>query len=252
MIAMPYRLLAACSLVALTVTPALADESRSLAGSRLELRMGCSAHVVIQPQPDLSGKVQVEARGGAAGALHFAEGDTAAIDYRPECDTDAETLELEIHVPPGMPIDIREAIAGDYEIGAVGGPLKMRVTGAAELRAETLSSLDLDSAGAAEIQIERLDGPGLVGLHGGGDLTISGGTMPKLKLETHGAGLIQVDSGEIALLDISMAGAGNAEIHANVKDASLEIIGIGLIAIDKVTGQVRRSIVGLGSIDIDS
>lgn len=249
---MSYRLLAVCSLFALTVTPALADESRSLAGSRLELRMGCGVRVEIQPQPGLSGKVQVEARDGAAGALHFAEGDTAAIDYRPDCGFEADTLELEIHVPPGMPIDIREAVAGDYEIGAVGGPLKMRVTGAAELRAEALSSLDLDCAGAAEIRVEQLDGPGLIGLHGGGDLTIAGGTMPKLKLETHGAGEIQIDGGEIALLDISMAGAGNAEIHAAVKDASLEIIGIGRIAVDKVTGKVRRSIVGLGAIDIDS
>ena len=249
---MPYRLLAACSLFALTVTPALADESRGLAGSRLELRMGCSARVEIQPQPGLSGKVQVEARDGVAGALRFAEGDAAAIDYRPNCSLGAETLELKIHVPPGMPIDIREAVAGEYEVGAVGGPLRMRVSGAAELRAETLSSLDLDSDGAADIRVERLDGAGLVGLHGGGALTIAGGTMPRLKLETHGAGEIQVDGGEIALLDISIAGAGNAEIHADVKDASLEIIGIGRIAVDKVTGKVRRSIVGIGSIDIDS
>ncbi|MEI9985449.1 MAG: DUF2807 domain-containing protein, partial [Aliidongia sp.] len=130
--------------------------------------------------------------------------------------------------------------------------LTASLSGAAELHAARLTELELDSAGTAEIRIDRLDGPGTVALHGGGELAISAGTMPSLRLEASGAGDIRVDGDEIGALDVALAGAGDAEIHATVRDATLEITGIGSIAVDKVTGKADRKILGLGDIEIGS
>jgi Putative auto-transporter adhesin, head GIN domain len=244
-------------LVFATSHPASAETlNRSLSGKRLELRMDCPAHIEIQPRSDLVDKIEVEAEAddqATLDALHLSGSDVAAIVHGARCGSaDDDSLELTLHVPPGLPIDIGEASAGEYEIGAVGGPLKMKLSGAVELHAERLSSLDLDSAGAAEISIDRLDGPGVVALRGGGELTIADGTMPSLKLDSRGAGEFQVESGEIGTLTISLAGAGDAQIRAPVRDATLEILGVGNIDIDKVTGQVSRKILGLGNIDIGS
>jgi len=239
--------------------PAAAETlNRSLSGKRLELRMACPTHVEIQPREDLVDKVEIEASAddqAALDGLHVSGGEIVAIERRGHCssdDDDDSSFELTLHVPPGLAIDIGESSAGEYEIGDVGGPLKMHLSGAADLHAERLSSLELDSAGAAEIRIDRLDGPGAVALRGGGELTIADGAMPSLKLESRGAGEIQVEGGEIGTLNISLAGAGNAEIQASVRDATLEILGVGDIEVDKVTGKLSRKILGLGNIDIGS
>jgi|GEM_PF-2420036 hypothetical protein len=249
--------------------------TKTLAGTKLEVHMACPAEIKIEPRADLGGKIEVEATADEQAALdgiQLSGGEVARIEYSEHCraaeglqihgDLDIgglhldnihigdSSLELAIRVPPGLPIEIRSASEGEYEIGAVAGPLALKLSGASELHAEHLSSLDLDSAGAAEIHIDRLDGPGVVVLHGGGEVTISDGKMPSLNVDSRGAGEIEVEGGEIGTLDISIAGAGNAEIHAPVRDATLKIAGIGNIEVEKVTGTVHRDIAGLGNIDI--
>jgi hypothetical protein len=249
-----------CLVLAFTLAhPAAAETmNRSLSGKRLELRMACPTHIEIQPRSDLVDTVEIDASAddqAALDTLHVSGGDVVAIERRGHChsdDLDDSAFELTLHVPPGLAIEIGDSSAGAYEIGDVGGPLKMHSSGAAELHAERLSGLDLDSAGATEIRIDRLDGPGTVALHGGGELTIRDGRMPSLRLESRGAGEIQVEDGEIGTLSISLAGAGDAEIQASVRDATLEILGIGNISVDKVSGKVSRKILGLGNIDIGS
>jgi len=231
--------------------------SHQLSGKRLELRMVCPAEIDIQPRADLADTVDIEARAesrDALDALTFSGGDTATIENGRHCrfrDND-HALELTIHVPPGLRIDIDAALAGSYKIGAVGGPLKVKLAGAGEIHAELLSSLDLDSAGVVDIKVDRLDGPATATLRGGGSMTIGDGRMTSLHVDTHGAGEISVKAGEIGTLDLSLSGAGDAGIHARVQDATLKIFGIGNIEVKHVTGTVHREVHGLGNIDVGS
>jgi hypothetical protein len=241
------------------VHPALADSrslTRSLEGSELQLRLSCVKAVTIDPEPGLEGKIEITAsaaRQEELDRLDFNGGTIARVALKDNCRhfLDHPSLILAIKVPPATPINLKDAGAGEYTIGPVGGKLKGELAGAGELHVQRITALELSSAGAAEIRIDQLDGPGAVTLAGAGEVTIGGGTMPKLKLESGGAGAFNVKGGEIGTLDISLAGAGDAEIHAPVQDATLEIAGIGSIHVDKVTGTVHRSSVsGIGSIDI--
>jgi hypothetical protein len=236
---------------------AAASLSHQLSGKRLELHLACPAEVEIQPRADLADTVEVEAHSDsheAVDGLTFSGGDTATLENGRHCPfrDDDHSLEMTIHVPPGMPIDIDAVLAGTYKIGAVGGPLKVKLAGAAEIHAEQLSRLDLDSAGAAEIRVDRLDGPATAVMKGGGSITIGDGRITSLNVDSRGAGEITVKAGEIGTLDLSLAGAGDATIHAIVQDATLTISGIGNIEVKRVTGKVHREIHGIGNIDIGS
>jgi hypothetical protein len=233
-------------------------QSKTLTGTRLALKLSCPAQVDIEPDAELAGKIEVDASADgqeALDALHYSEGETVRIEHSAGCGALGvldHGLQLTIRVPKGTPIEIADNSAVRYEIGETRGPLKMSTSGAADLHAERITQLDLDSAGAADITIDRLDGPGAVSLKGGGDFTISDGAMPSLHLETLGAGDVRVEDGQIGTLDISIAGAGNAEIHAPVQDANLEIVGLGNIEVEKVTGKVNRKVLGIGNIEIGS
>jgi hypothetical protein len=241
------------------IHPALADSrslTRSLEGSQLELRLSCVKTVTIDPEPGMEGKIEITASADSQDELdrlEFSGGTVARVTLKDNCRhfLGHPSLTLAIKVPPATPISLDDAGAGEYAVGSVGGTLKAELAGAGELRIQRITALDLRSAGAAEIRIDRLDGPGSLALAGAGEVTIGDGTMPKLKLESDGAGAFHVKGGEIGTLDISLAGAGDAEIHAPVQDASLEIAGIGNIHVDKVTGTVHRSSVsGFGNIEI--
>jgi hypothetical protein len=237
------------------IQPAAAGSlSQEVTGNRLDLRLACATKVEIRPRADLAGKVEVTATSDTSGvldALRFTSGDAATINYHGHCWLhDDRALELSIEAPPGFALDIDQEGAGDYDIGAMGGPLKLAISGAGEFRVEQISSLDLHVAGAAEIDVRRLEGPGKVFQGGGGDITIGGGKMPKLHLDLNGASNVEIEGGEIGALDVALNGAGNAEIHAPVGDANLRIAGIGRIQVDKVTGNVHRDVAGLGVIDI--
>jgi hypothetical protein len=232
--------------------------THQVSGKRLDLRVSCPVRIEIQPRADLDSVIDVEAHAetpDALDALSFTSGDIATIENQRHCrfrDDDHRSLELTIHVPPGLPIDIDAVTAGTYKIGDIGGPLKLKLSGAGEVHAGRLSGLDFDSAGVAEIRVDRLDGPGTATLRGGGAVTIGGGNMTSLHLDSHGAGAITVESGEIGTLDLSLAGAGDAAIHARVQDATLKIFGIGNIEIKHVSGTVHREVHGIGNIDIGS
>jgi hypothetical protein len=256
MLRLALPLLAFAALSPLTAEPAeAASLTQSATGNRLELRLDCPADVEIRPRADLSGKVEVEAtadRDNRLDGLHVTGGDAVTVEDRGHCGffSGAGEFRLSIGVPAGFALDIKQSGAGKFDIGAVGGPLALDIAGAGEIHAEQVGSLDLHCAGAAQVEVRRLDGPGKIFQGGGGDITIGGGRITTLRFDLNGASNVEVERGDIDKLEIQMNGAGNAEIHAVVGDASLKIAGIGRIQVDRVTGQVHRDVAGLGVIDV--
>lgn len=248
-----------------------ATKTETLSGTRLVLKLDCPVQVTIDPDPGLSGQISVEARAENKDELdnvHFTGGDTALVEQHAHCadegfhfgfsfnpfadvHVDETSLKLAVKVPEGLPIELKVVRAGKYEIGDVGGPLKLDLSGASEVKAGRLSALDAVSAGAAAIEIEHLDGPGSIDLRGGGGVSIKHGKMPSLTLESRGAGALEVKGGQIGTLDVELAGAGAADIGAHVTgDANLKIMGVGAIEVKKVDGTVHKEVDGLGTIDV--
>jgi hypothetical protein len=250
-----------------------ATKTDTLPGTKLVLKLDCPVEVTIDPDPGLSGKVSVEARAEDQDELdgvHFTGGDAVVVEQHGHCAEEGfhfgfsfnfnpfedvhineTSLKLAVKVPEGLPIELKVVRAGKYEIGDIGGPLKLDLSGASQVKAERLSALEAVSAGASAIEVAHLDGPGSVDLRGGGGVSIKYGKMPSLKLDSRGAGALEVKGGEIGTLDVELAGAGAADIGARVTgDATLRIMGIGAIEVKKVDGTVHKEVDGLGTIEV--
>src|ERR1700744_1873604 len=98
-------------------------QTKTLAGKALALKLACPAEVDIEPDSDLIGKIEVEAKADgqeALDALRYSEGETVRIRHRQGCgavDMLDHGLQLSIRVPKGTPIAIEGDSAARYAIG---------------------------------------------------------------------------------------------------------------------------------------
>jgi DUF4097 and DUF4098 domain-containing protein YvlB len=241
-------------LLALSDLSEAESQTKTIDGKQLEIRTTCVKTVTIEPQADLTGKIIVEAtakRADELGAITLTSGDAARIERKGRCDNDQEiTLVLNIKVPTGMPLDIRETGSGDYTIGAMAGPLKARFAGSGDLKAEEFTSVELEIAGSSDAEFGKINGPTSLSIHGSGDVKIASGTMPSLKVAVAGSGDVQMAAGDIGTLEVQVAGSGDVDLHATAQTASLNTAGSGDIRVAKVTGNVSQHSAGSGEIRI--
>lgn len=252
------RLFAAAAALTLFV-PFLAQAesiSRTLNGKRLAIAVPCVDTVEIQPEPDLAGKVTVEATSDVPGELRdfvFAGGETASVAReRHACATILiqPKVTVSIHVPPGMAIDVKSSGSTNYVIGPVGGALSAHFAGSGNIKAESATDLDLSIGGSSDARFGRINGTTDIRIAGSGDVKIADGTMPSLKIDVRGSGEVRIDQGQIGTLEAKVAGSGNLKIKADVQDATLSTVGSGDIEVAKVTGVLSSSKVGAGTIRI--
>jgi hypothetical protein len=237
-----------------TAFPASAETlTKTLDGTELEMHMSCVKAVSIDPQPDLQGKIQIEAAADAHDEivpLEFSGGTTARIDRKGDCRSSHPTLTLAIKVPPATPVDLSDAGSGDYRIGALGAFLKVSVAGSGTVHAAETTEFDARIAGSGSIDLDRVNGPGKIEIRGSGDVTIRDGVMPTFAIELRGSGNAKLSQGSVGVLAASVTGSGNVRIGGTVKDASLSSTGSGDIDITRATGAVQKSTAGSGRITV--
>jgi hypothetical protein len=235
-----------------------ATVGKTVEGKALSVDVNCVDRVEIQPQPDLNGKVMIEATSSDASDLTdfaFTGGETASVT-RPHHDfclkiTDVtRKILVMIHVPAGTPIDIDNADSTDFVIGAVGGALHASLSGSGNISEETVTALDLKITGSSDVRVGQLSGATSIQIAGSGDVKIASATIPSMKIDIRGSGDVSVGQGQIDMLSASVAGSGDITIHSTVKDAALATTGSGDIDVIKVTGALSSSKAGSGSIRI--
>ena len=230
--------------------------SRSLDGTSLELRLDCLKSATIDPEPSLSGRIEVAATADSQNVLDglgLTGGTVARLEYSGRCTGhffSDPSLALTIKVPPATPIDLRETGSSDYRIGAVGGPLKLDLSGSGDIEVAQASDLNLRISGSSDVKIGRLDGTGSVYVAGSGDVAIDHAAMPSLAVELRGSGDVSIDDARIDALTASTAGSGDISVDGTVKDATLSATGSGDIKLEKATGQVQQHTAGSAEIHI--
>jgi hypothetical protein len=237
-----------------TAIPASAETlTKTLDGTELEMHMSCVKSVSIDPQPDLQGKIQVEAKADALDEidpLEFSSGTIARIDRKGDCRLSHPTLTLAIKVPPATAVDLSDAGSGDYRIGALGALLRVSVAGSGTVHAAETAGFDARVAGSGSIDLDRVNGPGKIEIRGSGDVTIRDGVMPTFAIELRGSGNAKLSQGSVGVLAASLTGSGNVRVGGTVRDASLSSTGSGNIDVTRATGAVQRSKAGSGEITV--
>lgn len=229
--------------------------NQMLDGKALAIDVTCVDQVEIQPQAGLAGKVTVEATSNKDGELKdfvFTGGETASIARdRHVCAgslNDRPKTRISIHVPAGMPIDIKNGGSTNYVIGAVGGSLHARLAGSGYLTAESATDLDVHIAGSSNVNVRQTHGPAEVHIAGSGNVRIGDAEMNSLKIKVSGSGNVEIDNGGIGTLAASVAGSGVLKIMGTVTDATLSTVGSGNIEVAKVTGSLSSSKAGSSTI----
>jgi hypothetical protein len=258
-------------------------------GTALAVASPCAKQVTIEPAATLSGKVEVTAtaeRQAEIDQLDIAGGATASIGVRGrDCNgagwrlsfglfrsgiENGPTLMIAVKVPAGMAIDIKETRSTDYQVGAVGGTLRLDLSGSGDVSAEEAKDLVAKLSGSGDARLERVQGSLEARLSGSGNLsvgradvsdaalTLSGsgnasveeGDFSQVAARLSGSGDLSLGDGKIGTLTLVSSGSADAGIDARVTDADLSVTGSSDVRIREVTGRIKQSRHGSGSIEI--
>jgi hypothetical protein len=244
--------------LATPVAASAASSGALLLGAGLSIDTPCARHVTIMPDPYLHGVTSIRATADhqeEIDRLVMESHDNVEIGTRPEgcwhsVLHDGPTLDISIHVPVSYPLDIDESGAGGYTIGAVGGPLSLDISGAADVSAASSGKLAIDISGAGSVAIAASQGPADIDISGHGRVTIAQAALPQLAADLSGAGVLDVTAGTIGKLTVDDSGAGAVRIGATVGDAALDISGLGSVHLAHVTGAVQKEVSGVGSVTV--
>jgi hypothetical protein len=277
---------------ALSAAGALAAERNwTVAGNTLKIVTPCAKAVTIEPSATLSGQIEVSASADRKGEIERLEvegGSVASIgiqDHRCKSGwphlslglfhlgiSTAPTLALTVKVPAGIAIDISEANVADYEIGPVGGQLMLDISGSGDVSADDAKDPIIHISGSGGAALEHVVGRVEAHLSGSGDLRIGHAEAASADLRDSGSGDIGVDEGDFSAVTARLSGSGSlslgegkigsltvassgnsdVDVDATITDADLSVTGSGGIRLHQVTGQLKQSRHGSGSIEIES
>jgi len=234
-----------------------AERNWDLTGQSLRISTPCAKQVTIEPAADLQGKVEVRAnasRQEEIDRLTVNGGTVATIDKNATCgsgwNSSKPTLVLNIRVAPGMPLRIEEGGVADYDIGAVGGPLDLALTGSGNAHAVNAAPLKVALTGSGDLKIAEVSGKLEGKASGSGNLSIGKANVQGADLVGSGSGDITVGGGSLGPVNAIMRGSGNLTLPA-IGALELLMTGSGNASVQQVAGAVEAQSSGSGNLLID-
>jgi len=252
------RILLLLAVLATPVAARAASTEALLLGAGLSMDTPCARHVAIMPDPALHAMSAIRATADhqeEIDRLLMESRDQVRIRTRPDgcwqtpLQT-ARTLDIVVRVPAAYPLAIDESGAGAYTIGAVGGPLSLDLSGAADITAATAAQLNIDISGSGSVTVAQAQGPASIDISGHGRVAIAQATLPSLSANLSGAGALAITAGTVGKLSVDSSGVGSIQIGATVGDAQLDISGLGSVHIAHLTGSLQKEVSGLGTVSI--
>jgi hypothetical protein len=144
-------------------------------------------------------------------------------------------------------VTLGNAGCGDWAIGNVERELKVSLAGTGDARAGAAASARLRVAGDGGISTGDIRGPVVVDLAGSGDVRVRSVAGP-LEVRMAGSGDVAVAGGHATAMTARVAGSGSIVFNGVADSLQAQIAGSGDVRVRQVTGPVRRSVIGQGSI----
>jgi hypothetical protein len=257
----PKTLFAAAILAVLSVQHAdAARREATLPGTALSVDSPCARHVDITQDPALHSQIAITAtadheeelarlvmEAGAQVQLRTVrDGCWQPIPLGPF----RPTLTLSVRVPAGTAVSIDESGAGAYTVGAIAGPLRLDLSGAATIDAQAVTSLHADISGEASVDVAKADGKADIALSGHGRVSVGEASMPTLAVDLSGAGSVSVARGHIGLATLNESGFGKISVGGEVGAAKVDLSGAGIVHFDRVTGSLEKDVSGAGTVSV--
>lgn len=176
---------------------------------------------------------------------------------------DSDDLEVNITLPQGTPIDVRNYI-GDATIGDTKADLRFNAT-SGDTKIGEVATADLSIAGSGDIAFSRVNGRFEASIAGSG--SVKGGDVGDATLEIAGGGEIYVGnvnggleidvagSGDVVAasvngrVDIDVAGSGDVRIDGGKADPfNVDIAGSGDVKFGGTANNPNVSVMGSGDV----
>lgn len=136
---------------------------------------------------------------------------------------------ISIAVPKGTSISLQGSIV-NARIGDTQGQLALEMRGAGTIEAGSVGDVSADLAGAMSVHIARVTG--------------------NLSVDITGSGKLSVDGGEINRLNIETSGVGNVNVNAVAEQAKITLTGASTVNVKHVKSKPDISLTGAASINI--
>ena len=129
------------------------------------------------------------------------------------------------------PVSIEESGKGSVRMGSV-GRLDLRLSGAADLHAVSVrEGMSAQLSGTGGVHVEELAGP--------------------MEAQVSGMGHVHVAGGHASHVRAQISGMGGVEFGGTAESLEAAVSGVGSVHVRQVTGQVTKSVSGIGKITID-
>lgn len=146
-------------------------------------------------------------------------------------------------------LKLANAGCGDWTVGNVTGPMKLRHAGSGATRAGTAASADISIAGSGDVATQAIGGDVSVNIAGSGDVSIAS-VAGALNTNIAGSGDIHVAGGRATAMAASVAGSGDVVFGGVADSLSARVMGSGDIRAAKVNGAVSKSVMGSGDVSV--
>lgn len=147
-------------------------------------------------------------------------------------------------------LKLGNAGCGDWKIANVRGKLDIDIAGSGDVEAGSASELNLDIAGSGDVSVTSIGGAVDVDIAGSGDVEV-GSMNGSLNVDIAGSGDVKVASGRATLIDVNVAGSGDVRFAGVAQSLEVSVAGSGDVTVGNVTGPIRRSVLGSGSIYVN-
>ncbi len=119
--------------------------------------------------------------------------------------------------------------SGNVVTGAI-GEAEVNIGGSGNFKATHLGKLEGNIGGHGNITADSITGDSEINIGGSGDVNLANGNSPRM--------------------EVNVAGSGHVTFGGEVHDLEVNIVGSGDVHVKKVTGNVSKSVMGSGRIDI--
>lgn len=173
-------------------------------------------------------------------------------------------------VGPAQSVDMEFAGCGAAQLADVTEDLSVDLMGSGHIRTAAARRLNadvagsgtlatgaiaeaasVDMAGSGNVTIASLNGSLSTDGAGSGSISVQGGALTDAKVELAGSGQVDI-AAPVRQLEVSILGSGDVDVQGVVGDLTAEVAGSGRVSARSVTGTVHREILGSGQVEIGS
>jgi hypothetical protein len=146
-------------------------------------------------------------------------------------------------------VTLGAAGCGDWTVANVEQLLRINMAGSGDARAGSAGEAELRVAGSGDVATADIRGRLDVDMAGSGNVRVKSMTG-LLDVHMAGSGDVLVQDGRASAMNVSMAGSGNMVFGGVADTLTARIAGAGDVRARQVRGQVRKTVVGSGTVKI--